>query len=143
MKLNSHSHLVGPLSHSYAAAGFFPKQNKTATTCENIMTYNTHDDEEEQESVYNQSKYWLIEDNCVSEQEEKGLIISGNDVPKKPKLNKQFLRCLQTSNLRNNFLYWDAKSKEPKATSPQPPPKALTSTSITEDNDDDDCVVEE
>lgn len=130
--------MVGPLSHSYAAAGFFPKStdpkhaeiDKTAssiveeaeydvggeagpecevqaeprTTCirqegqnsndhNNYNTYNA-DQEEQEESVYEQSKYWLIEDSNVS------------------KLNKQFLRCTQTLNLRNNFLYWDAKSKE-------------------------------
>lgn len=48
----------------------------------------------EVESVYSQSKYWLIDHSETS------------------KLNKQFLRCTQTSNLRNNFLYWDAKSRE-------------------------------
>jgi len=53
----------------------------------------------EQESVYNQSKYWLIEDDEES------------------RLNKQFLHCAQTSNLRNNFLYWDAKSRDKQQTS--------------------------
>lgn len=128
--------MVGPLSHSYAAAGFFPKstdpklaeidnnndniQLKASTAeanCDsedeaeattqqggqnsnnnndnnnnnNIITYS---DDNQEESVYEQSKYWLIEDSNVS------------------RLNKQFLRCTQTLNLRNNFLYWDCKSKE-------------------------------
>lgn len=50
--------------------------------------------DQQQESVYNQTKYWLIDDS------------------KAYKLNKQFLTCTQTLNLRSNFLYWDAKSKE-------------------------------
>lgn len=51
-------------------------------------------EQEEEESVYNQTKYWLIEDN-----------------PKNgAKLNKQFLQCTQTANLRSNFLFWDAQS---------------------------------
>lgn len=54
----------------------------------------TKKEEAEVESVYSQSKYWLIDHSKTS------------------KLNKQFLRCTQTFNLRNNFLYWDAKSKE-------------------------------
>lgn len=45
------------------------------------------------ESVYNQSKYWLI------------------DNANQKLLNKQFLGCMQTANLRNNFIYWDEKSK--------------------------------
>lgn len=117
--------MVGPLSHSYAAAGFFPKStdpklgetekiqdsfagedesNLDSNSCtqqggqnsndnNNNTTYN-YTQEVQEESVYEQSKYWLIEDSNVS------------------KLNKQFLRCTQTLNLRNNFLYWDAKSKE-------------------------------
>lgn len=55
---------------------------------------NKNDEDDEQESVHNQTKYWLIEDNPKSG----------------PKLNKQFLRCTQTANLRSNFLFWDAKS---------------------------------
>lgn len=164
--------MVGPLSHSYAAAGFFPKStepfglsqpgnksqdnnngqaNKELTITnnnDNELDDNNHrhgalrtakdecrsdqiaqgsrspdstakekelssgcssssvdhpladanegaeKDELEVDSVYNQSKYWLIDHSKTS------------------KLNKQFLRCTQTSNLRNNFLYWDAKSKE-------------------------------
>lgn len=87
------SHLVGPLSHSYAAAGFFPR-----STDPSISELEDDETGSEEKSVYNQSKYWLIEDTNGSE------------------LNKQFLRCTQTLNLRNNFLYWDAKSKEKQVT---------------------------
>lgn len=111
------SHLVGPLSHSYAAAGFFPKsteptgikpvgaesegeekserQPEEAETAVSLLE--TGPEQQGQETVYNQTKYWLIEDPPPSDRE--------------PRLNRQFLNCVQTMNLRNNFLYWDAKSK--------------------------------
>lgn len=94
--------MVGPLSHSYAAAGFFPRstQPTTSQSCSSIYDTNQQQDRDEyqeQESVYNQTKYWLIEDPPNGQSS---------------KLNKQFLSCIQTMNLRNNFLYWDAKSKE-------------------------------
>lgn len=96
--------MVGPLSHSYAAAGFFPKSNETLIKSDSLLLdeakSSSTSDSEEYESVYNQSKYWLID----SSKDHK-------------KLNKQFLRCIQTSNLRNNFLYWDAKSNEKQAIS--------------------------
>lgn len=92
---------MGPLSHSYAAAGFFPKS--TESTIGHLFGRQlsgepaTAGDEPQpdQESVYNQTKYWLIE----------------NSPDGRSKLNRQFLRCVQTMNLRNNFLYWDAESK--------------------------------
>lgn len=85
---------MGPLSHSYAAAGFFPKSNQLLPVDEQQQQRQQQQQDSDLEgSVYNQSKYWLIEDN--SEQ----------------KLNRQFLRCIQTANLRSNFLYWDEKSK--------------------------------
>lgn len=53
--------------------------------------------QEQPESVYNQTKYWLIENPADGS---------------RSKLNKSFLNCIQTMNLRSNFLYWDAKSKD-------------------------------
>lgn len=107
----SYSHLVGPLSHSYAAAGFFPRATEpeileALDEADGFMSIPDEDRVEQQqqpqisdqESVYNQSKYWLIEDSATGPN----------------RLNKQFRRCTQTSNLRSNFLYWDAKSKEAK-----------------------------
>lgn len=74
--ISSHaiSHLVGPLSHSYAAAGFFPK------SIEPLEFSGLADDDEadrksssslddDQDSVYNQSKYWLIEDDGLKASE--------------------------------------------------------------------------
>lgn len=104
------SHLVGPLSHSYAAAGFFPKSSeldsegpKAASSGEvddrkraSRNDDDNADDPEQRESVYSQTKYWLIDDSSDG----------------RKKLNKQFLDCTQTMNLRNNFLYWDSMSKE-------------------------------
>lgn len=54
-------------------------------------------DEESTEAVYDQTKYWLIDHSKVSD------------------LNRNFLRCTQTWNLRNNFLYWDSLSSEREA----------------------------
>ena len=104
------SHLVGPLSHSYAAAGFFPKSSELemldpdgrapdggeSSACETLGERKNSSDGDLRESVFNQTKYWLIDDSSDG----------------RKKLNKQFLDCIQTMNLRNNFLYWDAKSKE-------------------------------
>lgn len=123
---------MGPLSHSYAAAGFFPRSNEHIEAVESgacvdsraklrklkpdpkDRSQNIEDDDNEQEepdTVYNQTKYWLIDENKVT------------------KLNKHFLICAQTSNLRSNFLYWDAKSKETK-----PPITATTLTTLTVSN---------
>lgn len=115
------SHLVGPLSHSYAVAGFFPK------SIEPLESSGLEDDEaklssdDEQDSVYNQSKYWLIEDDGLAGGSEG----STGNTNVTGKLNKQFLRCTQTMNLRKNFLYWDAKSKEKQQN--QPPARQQSS----------------
>lgn len=135
---NQPSHLVGPLSHSYAAAGFFPKSNDP------IVYQDDGEDEQEKENhdsssktsaldqkvdagsnqtetVYNQTKYWLIEDSPDG----------------RSKLNKQFLKCVQTMNLRNNFLYWDAKSKEKQQ---QQAKQSITSASSSFDHSIDWCT---
>lgn len=126
------SHLVGPLSHSYAVAGFFPK---SIEPLESSGSDDDDDDDEaklssddEQDSVYNQSKYWLIEDEGLAGGSES---TGNNSTTRSGKLNKQFLRCTQTMNLRNNFLYWDAKSKEKQQN--QPPARQQSS------DQQDDC----
>lgn len=109
------SHLVGPLSHSYAAAGFFPKWNLASQASKSLAK-----PKDDQESVYSQTKYWLIEEPEVEVFAEEPAALLARPQLALRRLNGQFLRCLQTLNLRNNFLYWDAKSKEPRQTSASP-----------------------
>jgi len=112
------NHLVGPLSHSYAAAGFFPRAHEGESgpvACARGGSLGETDAELAGETVYQQTKYWLIEDEEQQEGQEGQTSPSGDcGAPAKPKrkLNRQFLACTQTKNLRNNFLYWDAKSRE-------------------------------
>lgn len=112
---------MGPLSHSYAAAGFFPRSDDQERRASSVSSSfqmapgdnlddNINDEQQisttnnnGEESVYSQTRYWLIEDPPKLDPDGKSLT---------PRLNRQFVNCTQTRNLRDNFLYWDAKSKE-------------------------------
>lgn len=118
-----YSHLVGPLSYSYALAGFFPgktpsgwsrqdmdklqddednyrdREDAYGATMSNNMDWSsiyTNNNQQDSDNgmmgdIKEQTKYWVIED--------------------KRKLNSMLTNSIQTINLRNNFLFWDAKSK--------------------------------
>lgn len=75
-----------------------------------------------EESVYSQTRYWLIEDPPKLGSDGKSMT---------PKLNRQFINCTQTRNLRDNFLYWDAKSKERQQSLTMSTTGAATTTATT------------
>lgn len=146
----SRSHLVGPLSHSYAAAGFFPRSDdrdrrlssapmtpgeleggahvgladiaSESRQIKRAIGQSTNGLDGDTSSVYSQTRYWLIEDPPK---------LSPDGQSAAPKLNRQFVTCTQTRNLRDNFLYWDAKSKERQQSLTLPTTSAPPTTTTT------------